>query len=186
MGLAIASEAHARGWPTTLLLGPVSLPPPDTLDVQHFRTTAELDELLRSHWPSADILFMAAAVADFLPATTSEDKLSRHDGPRSLELLPAPDLIKGLASSSREDQTIVGFGLEPARDLAERAQGKLEGKSLDALVANPLETMDSTVVDATLLIRNQPDRHPPQQLPKAEFAAWLLDEVTSFHPLSRS
>ena len=128
---------------------------------------------------------MAAAVADFLPAETSAHKLSRHDGPRSLDLLPAPDLLKGLAASTREDQTVIGFGLEPTSHLAERAKRKLEDKSLDALVANPLETMNSTHVDATLLVRNQPDRHPPQALPKPEFATWLLDEVSSFHPLSR-
>jgi phosphopantothenoylcysteine decarboxylase/phosphopantothenate--cysteine ligase len=185
MGLAIASAALKRGWPTTLLLGPVSLAPPDGLEVHHFRTTAELNLLLKAHWPASDVLFMAAAVADFLPAVTTTGKLSRHDGPRSLELLPAPDLLKELAPLSRPEQTIVGFGLEPAEDLATRAHRKLKEKSLDALVANPLETMDSTNVDATLLVRDQPDRHPPGNLPKSEFATWLLEEVASFHPLHK-
>ena len=154
MGIAVAIEAIARGAEVTLLLGRGALEPPAEVQgcCTRFETTAELQALLETAFPKADLLIMAAAVADFIPDQPAPGtKLSRHEGPVQLTLQPAPDLVAAMAASKRPDQRIVGFALEPAATLAAAARAKLARKGLDAIVANPLETMDSDHVTATLI-----------------------------------
>ncbi|MCH2133742.1 MAG: phosphopantothenoylcysteine decarboxylase [Phycisphaerales bacterium] len=186
MGHAIATEAARRGWPTTLLLGPVTTPAPDGPRIERFQTGTELQDLLTHHWPSHDMLIMAAAVADFVPESRHAGKLSRRDGDLVLTLKPAPDLLTALAKSRRPDQTMVGFALEEAADLPERAAAKLQRKNLDAIVANPLAAMEAPDVDATLLTRDGACIEAPPGLSKPAFAAWLLDHLATIHDGTRS
>ena len=127
---------------------------------------------------------MAAAVADFTPAhpAASTGKLKRRDAERtgslSLTLVPTPDLLASLSAITRPAQTIIGFALEPAAHLQEEAMRKLHAKNLDAIVANPLETMDSAHITATLLWRDGRATPAPQQaMPKDRFAVWLLEQI---------
>jgi len=192
MGIALAAASAKRGWPTTLLLGPVGLPPPEysSLKVLRFQTTDDLHGLLADHWPSHDLLFMAAAVADYrvgkVHKSTSPQvekgqqesgKLRREPGGLSLDLVPTPDLLAEVAKTTRPDQKVVGWALEPADRLMESARDKLARKGLHAIVANPLETMDSPTISATVLLRNGQELTPTADLPKATFAEWLLDQV---------
>lgn len=179
MGIALAEAAETRGHRTTLLLGPSPLCPPEGTAIRtiRFRTTADLEGLLADEWPSHDVLIMAAAVADFRPAAPARDGKLRRQGERmSLELEPTPDLLAGLAGSTRPDQRVIGFALEPADELAASAREKLSRKGLDAIVANPLETMDAEDVTATLILRDGTAIEAPPDLPKAAFASWLLDQ----------
>jgi phosphopantothenoylcysteine decarboxylase/phosphopantothenate--cysteine ligase len=179
MGLALAEAAVRRGDRTTLLLGPTSLQPPEStaMSVIRFQTTADLQAELRRCWPVHDVLIMAAAVADYRPAGPRKGKISRGDEGLTLKLEPTPDLLAELADQTRPDQTIIGFALEPPQTLEASARAKLERKRVDAIVANPLETMDAEHVTARVYLRNGMVLTAPPHLTKAVFADWLLDQL---------
>jgi len=181
MGLAIARAAAARSWRTTLLLGPIGdaeVPVDSHLTVHRFRTTAELGDLLEREWPTHDILIMAAAVADFRPRAASAGKIRRSEN-LVLELEPTEDLVARMSERRREGQIIVGFALEPVEGLHRAAKAKMAKKGLDAIVANPLETMGADRIEAHLLKRTGQSSSPdaPAPLTKADFAEWLLGQV---------
>jgi phosphopantothenoylcysteine decarboxylase/phosphopantothenate--cysteine ligase len=184
MGLALAQASIVRGWSTTLLLGPTPLQPPDHSHVRtiRFQTTTDLQQLLVELWPDHDLLIMAAAVADFRP-TRTDGKVKRGAESVILKLEPTPDLLSGLARITRPDQTVIGFALETSDQLLDSAKDKLLTKQLDAIVANPLETMDADRVTATVLFRDGRSISAAPSLRKGEFADWLLSTLT---PLLRS
>ncbi|MEE2681839.1 MAG: phosphopantothenoylcysteine decarboxylase [Planctomycetota bacterium] len=190
MGLSLADAAVAAGCPTTLLLGPTTRTPIDhsMLRVERFQSCADLERLLNDAWPDHELLFMAAAVADYRPVETCEGgKLRRRSGRRSLELEPTPDLLAGLAGCSRDDQLRIGWALEPRDELMSSARAKLDRKSLDAIIANPLETLESDRIEATLLGADGTTRTPdPPSVSKHEFAVWLLEQVLEMHAEARS
>lgn len=189
MGLALAQSSIRRAWPTTLLLGPTPLPPPHTshCSIRRFQTTAQLKALLVEHWPSHDVLLMAAAVADYRPVDVEPTQKRPRDGHGwHLDLEPTPDLLVDLAQTSRPDQTLIGFALEPADQLIESARRKLEQKHLDAIVANDLTTMESDTITATLLLRDGRTLSPGRELEKLEFANWLLDELATIRAAART
>lgn len=182
MGLALVEATRDRSLVTTLLLGPG--PTPSGLDhsqvaLRRFRTTADLQALLGEEWPRHDILFMAAAVADFRPkSAVTANKLRRTARGLSLQLEPTPDLLADLTRSRRSDQFIVGFALEPESDLLGKARAKLRQKGIDAIVANPLETMHSDLIDGVLITADgTTHRAADGMVSKRVFAAWLLDTV---------
>ena len=179
MGIALAEAAARRGHPTTLLLGPTHLVPDvhPSLEVRRFRTTSDLQRSLEALWPRHDLLIMAAAVADYRPpeGECRLGKLRRSGEPLVLELEPTPDLVGSL--ERRGDQRIVGFALEPADRLETAAHEKLDRKHLDAIVANPLDTMDAERVSAVLIRSGADDEPAPPGLTKPAFAEWLLDRV---------
>ena len=87
---------------------------------------------------------------------------------------PTPDLLADLSSITKTHQTVIGFALEPAARLLTSAREKLTRKKLHAIVANPLETMDAEQVTATVLLRDGRQFAAGPDLPKREFARWLL------------
>lgn len=182
MGIALADAAAAQGWDVTLLLGPVSVLPTSLgVRVLHFRTCENLRELLAAHVALADVLIMAAAVADYRPKVDPAfqgGKFRRTDQKMVFELEPTPDLLAEVARSRRPEQLMVGFALEPHEQLLASANAKLIRKKVDLVVANPLETMDSSdiegmIVSASGVIRPE----GAGLLPKAEFAAWLMRRI---------
>lgn len=178
MGVALAGEAARRGWSVTLLLGPATVTPHDTgAEVVRFRTCEDLRGLLRRHAPDADVLVMAAAVADFRPKVDPSQftgKFRRTDQALSLTLEPTPDLLAEVAANRRPGQTLVGFALEPREDLLASAAAKLQRKRVDMVVANPLETMDSDQIEAIVLHADRSEDRTPGRMPKTDFAPWLL------------
>ncbi len=123
---------------------------------------------------------MAAAVADYRPrpqAILSEGKFRRSNAPLTLELEPTPDLLAEVAASRRADQLMVGFALEPRAELLESARAKLHRKKIDLVVGNPLETMDSETIEATVLDRSGGETRTPGLMSKADFAPWLLSII---------
>jgi phosphopantothenoylcysteine decarboxylase/phosphopantothenate--cysteine ligase len=180
MGVALAAAAVAAGHPTTLALGPASSAASESslLTVRRFQTTTDLANLLAELWPAADVLIMAAAVADFRPRRTDEHgKISRGDGALTLELEPTPDLLASLAPLTRPDQLVIGFALEPEDRLEASARDKLRRKALHAIVANPLETMDAPTVTARVLLANGDELAPAPDLAKSAFAGWLIRQL---------
>lgn len=183
LGVALADAAAKRGHNAVILLGPTPISPADTrVRVRRFRTTADLEALLHEEAPRCALLIMAAAVADFRPRPTpgvdpTSGKLRRTDAGLTITLEPTPDLLANCAARRAPGQVIVGFALEPRERLLESARAKLERKNIDAIVANPLETMDAPTIEAHLIRRNAPDAATPGPIDKRLFADWLLDRL---------
>jgi len=184
LGIALADEAHARGWRVTLLLGPTHLEPTGAgVATVRFGSTAELEQALVEHLTGCDALIMAAAVADFRPRepASAQAKIKRSGKSLMIELEPTPDLLARASRGKRPEQVFVGFALEPTESMLESALDKLDRKGLDMIVANPLETMDAADIEATILSREAPrdpvetERLPP--MTKPEFASELIDRI---------
>lgn len=190
LGAQMAMAACQRGLPTTLLRGPATAEPaPDPLlTEQRFQTASELDAALHLAWPDHDILIMAAAVADHRPIRDPEAprKIRRSEAGFTIRTEPVPDLLKGLADVPHRG-TRIGFALEPAGELARNAREKLQRKRLDAIVANPLETMDAEVIDGMLIDADGREQSPGDgPVEKAAFAAWLIERIIDLHGRRRS
>lgn len=178
LGVEVADAAVRRGWTVHLLLGPVCQQPVCTeIRVDRFRTASELDHLLQSAQPAADVVVMAAAVADYRPlAPHATGKLRRSDARLTLELEPVPDLLAACARRRRSGQVLVGFALEPEDRLLDSARAKLNRKGVDAIVANPLETMESDEIRSRIVARRDGELTETDMgtLTKAAFADRLL------------
>jgi phosphopantothenoylcysteine decarboxylase/phosphopantothenate--cysteine ligase len=176
MGMAIADAAARAGHAVTLLLGPVALDPPPHVTTHRFVTTADLQRLLDEHFTAHDVLIMAAAVADYRLRSPAVGKLERSGQPRTLELEPTPDLVAECARRKTGSQRVIGFALEQPDRLAARAPAKLRRKGLDAIIANPLDTMGAAEIDATVhTAAGQKIR--PGRMPKPALAQWLIDWI---------
>jgi phosphopantothenoylcysteine decarboxylase/phosphopantothenate--cysteine ligase len=140
MGAALAGAAVARGADVTLVAGPDTPAVPGARRIE-FETAADLEGILADVAPRADVVVMAAAVADFRPRSPAAGKLSRRTAGTeiSLTLDAVPDLLAGLARARRGVRPyLIGFAAETAGGdaLAERAAAKLREKRCDAIVAN--------------------------------------------------
>jgi phosphopantothenoylcysteine decarboxylase / phosphopantothenate---cysteine ligase len=184
MGFAIAAAAWRRGADVLLISGPASAPLPSGPRLQRVETADEMAAAVRDELPAADVLFMAAAVADFRPAEPAAGKLKKQDRPDVLRLELAPDVLHTTRDARRPDAVIVGFALE-AGDGRDPARGKLADKGLDLIVLNSateagsgfdVETNRVIFIDAT----------GEESLPlmsKDDVAEALLDRVTSRLPV---
>jgi phosphopantothenoylcysteine decarboxylase/phosphopantothenate--cysteine ligase len=143
MGFAVAAEAAARGADVTVIAANVSLPRDDGVRYEDVQTAAELEDAARRLFPEADVLVMAAAVADFRPSVAHDEKLSKT-GRDALELRlePTTDVLAALSAERRPGQTLVGFAAEHGEGGVERAREKLERKGLDAVVVNDISRPD--------------------------------------------
>ena len=133
-GYALAAEAAARGASVTLV-STVDLAAPAGVGVERVETAAEMQAAIERVAADADVIVMAAAVADFRPVVASEGKLKKRDGVPEIVLEPTPDILAGLGECKPAHQILVGFAAE-TDDLAANAQRKLEAKRLDLIVAN--------------------------------------------------
>ena len=144
--------AKSHGHQVTLIVGTVSvaisdLQPPDRhVDVE---TAREMREAVLRKFPAHDLLLMSAAVADFRPVRVDAGKLPRG-GELTIVCEPTEDILTAVGDIKRADQRVVGFSLEEAGQI-ERARQKMVVKKCDLMVFNPLGTMNSENIEATLL-----------------------------------
>jgi phosphopantothenoylcysteine decarboxylase / phosphopantothenate---cysteine ligase len=182
MGLALAAEAARRGAEVTLVAANVGLPAPAGVELVEVSTAAELLAACRAAFAGADVLLMAAAVADFRPAAAVEDKIvkSGRDG-LALELEPTTDVLATLAAERRPGQTLIGFAAEHGAGAVERGRAKLERKELDAIVVNDISRheigFDAPDNEVTI-VTAAAERHVPLGSKQAVAAA-ILEEVES-------
>jgi phosphopantothenoylcysteine decarboxylase / phosphopantothenate---cysteine ligase len=137
-GHALAAAAARRGAAVTLVTSsPLSLPAEVAGSIQRIdvETAADMEAALVAACPQADVVIMAAAVADFRPKVSAETKLSKEDGLPELVLEPTPDILAGLAANRAEGQVLVGFAAE-THDVLARGRRKLDRKGVDLLVVN--------------------------------------------------
>ena len=180
---AVNDRAPAESTETRRADGSNGTPTDSRWSLSRFQSTVDLERLLARTWPESDLLIMAAAVADYRPATAAEpavsEKLPRRGEGLTLHLEATPDLVAACAAAPRGDRRIVGFALEPEASLADRAREKLVRKGLDAIVANPLETMDAETISAALHLKDGEPLVAPPGLAKSAFADWLLDQLAA-------
>ena len=135
MGYAIAEAARERGLLVTLVSGPVNLLPPEGVEVINIESAADMAKAMKTSAQTADIIVMAAAVADYRPRQYSTSKVKKSDGDMCIELERTEDILLSLGKNKRPGQILVGFAAE-TDDLLKNAQGKLERKNLDYIAAN--------------------------------------------------
>jgi phosphopantothenoylcysteine decarboxylase/phosphopantothenate--cysteine ligase len=181
MGFALASEAAARGADVTVVAASVGLPRQEGVHYIDVETAAELEQASLRAFEYADVLLMAAAVADFRPAAPADAKISKSgmDG-LSLSLEPTSDVLAALSERRRPGQVLLGFAAEHGEGGVERARGKLERKRLDAVVVNDISRgdigFDAGDNEVTILVASGEDRHVPLAS-KADVASAVLDVV---------
>ena len=162
-GVALAGTARARGARVTLVAANIDVPVPPGVDVVHAETGAELRDAVRAAAKDADVVVMAAAVADFRPRTNAASKIKKqHDGaPTVLELVETVDVLAELgADRLRAGQVVVGFAAETGDDtgsVLEHGRAKARRKGADLLVVNAVgggrgfgtDVNDVTILDGT-------------------------------------
>jgi phosphopantothenoylcysteine decarboxylase/phosphopantothenate--cysteine ligase len=187
MGLALAEAALARGADVTLVAANIALPASEQIARRDVVTAAELQAACEQAFPLADVLLMAAAVADFRPVDTHAGKIKKTGRTSlALELEPTTDVLAALASTRRAGQTLVGFAAEHGPSAVELGRRKLAEKGVDAIVVNDISRNDIGFdVDAnevTILSAASGDGSPSGAIEiarasKAHVADSILDAV---------
>jgi phosphopantothenoylcysteine decarboxylase/phosphopantothenate--cysteine ligase len=176
MGYAIAEEAYYAGADVTLVSGPVALPPPYGVRVANVRTTREMEAAVRREVMDADVLIMAAAVADYAPLEVSEQKIKKTGENLTLMLGRNPDILLGLTDMDLPNLVRVGFAAE-TQDLLENARQKLEKKQLDLNIANDAVASIGTDTSALTFISKDGNVEQLPPLPKTESARLIVERV---------
>jgi phosphopantothenoylcysteine decarboxylase/phosphopantothenate--cysteine ligase len=182
MGVAIAQAALDRGAQVTLIAGMTSAPIPSGVDLVRAPSAAEMRGAVLAALAGADALFMAAAVADFRPKTTSHEKIARDGAGLTLELEPTSDILAEAVQTARaaggRQPLIVGFAAETGS--LERAPAKAARKGVDLMVANDVSEEGSgfgtDTNKVTIIEPNGPTEGWPQ-MSKRQVADRLLDRI---------
>lgn len=179
MGVSIAAAAWRRGAEVTLVAGPLAVPVPVGVTVRPVQTTSEMADAVRDALPTADVLVMAAAPADFRTERVAASKIKKGGSPPELVLGFTPDILATTRPVRRAGTVVVGFALETDNALA-NARVKLEQKDLDLIVVNDAtEPGAGFGVDTnrvTLLARDGSEERL-SLMPKMEVADAILDRV---------
>lgn len=139
MGAAIARAASLRGADVTLVAGNCTAEMPPFAEIVNVRTAEDMYREVTARAPEQDIIVKAAAVADYTPEHTAEDKIKKSDGEMAIPLRRTKDILKALGENKRAGQLICGFSME-TRDLLENSSRKLKAKNCDMICANSLHT----------------------------------------------
>ncbi|MER7201102.1 MULTISPECIES: bifunctional phosphopantothenoylcysteine decarboxylase/phosphopantothenate--cysteine ligase CoaBC [unclassified Streptomyces] len=186
-GYALARTAVARGARVTLLAANATLPDPAGVDVVHIGTAVELREAVLEAAPEADVVVMAAAVADFRPETYATGKIKKKDGqePEPIVLVRNPDILAELsADRPRPGQIVVGFAAE-TDDVLANGRKKLARKGCDLLVVNEVgerKTFGSEENEAVLLGADGSEAPVPHG-PKEVLSDTIWDAVARLLPI---
>ena len=178
MGYALAKMAMLRGAQVTLISGPVSIAPPPFVEVVPIRSAADMFEAVAARCEDADFIFKAAAVADYTPASYSDDKMKKKDGDLSIPLQRTQDILSWLGQRRKEGQVICGFSME-TKDMLENSTAKLTKKNVNMICANNLKVqgagfgVDTNVI--TLITRDDITELP--LLSKEDAANAILDKA---------
>lgn len=137
MGYALARAAAYRGAEVKLISGPTNLEVPLGIEIEYIKTAEEMKEKVFKEFDSADITVMAAAVADYSPQKTAEQKIKKSPDALTLKLERTSDILKELGNRKGNSQILVGFAAE-SENLINNAQKKLSEKQADYIIANDI------------------------------------------------
>jgi phosphopantothenoylcysteine decarboxylase / phosphopantothenate---cysteine ligase len=191
MGFALAEEARNRGAAVTLIVGAVSVPLPEGMAIQRATTALAMRDAILAEIADADVLVMAAAVADYRTAQPAAQKIKKGssaenpDGSLTLHLVRNPDILAELASDTSSGRLIrVGFAAETT-DLHRQAIQKLTSKGLDLLIANDVSKEGSgfgTITNEVVIYSRDGGAEPLPLQPKAKVAEAIWDRIVKLLP----
>lgn len=177
MGYAIAEAARDRGAKVTLVTAPTALPDPVGVDIVRVETARQMRDAVAKVVKGASALIMAAAVADYTPASPAKSKIKKKDAAYVVDLKPTADIL----ATVQGGQVRVGFAAE-TENLIANAKAKLQKKRLDLIVANDVSARDagfSSDNNRVVIIDSQGKQEPVALMPKYEVAQRILDRVAA-------
>ena len=178
MGYAVARAAANRGAEVILVSGPVNLDTPLGVNRIDITSAEDMYKEMTDKASWADVIIMSAAVADYTPEHTADEKIKKSDGDMSIALKRTNDILKTIGSSKKESQIIVGFSME-TENVLENSRKKLESKNADMICANSLRTpgagyqVDTNII--TMITKDDETELP--LMSKYEAANRILDKV---------
>jgi phosphopantothenoylcysteine decarboxylase/phosphopantothenate--cysteine ligase len=178
MGYALAAAAARRGARVTLISGPTALATPEGVERMDVTTAEEMHKVVQTH-KDADLVIMAAAVADYTPIETAPSKIKKQEGEMTLRLRRTPDILATLGQEKRNGQILVGFAMETDDGLA-NARRKLEQKNLDWIVLNNLREAGAgfgTGTNRVTLIHRNGSHETLPLMSKSEVAEALMASI---------
>lgn len=178
MGYALAAAAHRRGADVTLITGPTSQPLPVVKKTVSVRTAKDMHRAVLSEYKKVNIIIKAAAVADYRPKVTAEEKIKKDGKTITLEMERNPDIIADIGKK-KGNRILVGFAMETENLLA-NARAKLEKKNMDLIVANNLREKGAgfrTDTNVIRIIDRAGNVESPGIMTKMEAADVILDRV---------
>ncbi len=178
MGYAVARQAMLRGAEVTLVSGPVSIDPPPFVRVVNVSSAKDMFEAVKVNFADADIIIKTAAVADYTPESTADEKIKKSDGSLSIQMKRTADILKWLGENKRDGQVLCGFSME-TENMLENSRAKLQKKNADLIAANSLRDEGSgfgTDTNHLVLIKRDGVTDLPL-LSKSDAADKLLDEL---------
>lgn len=177
MGCAIAKMAMLRGADVTLVCGPLSVAPPPFVKTVNVVSAQDMFDAVTALAPKSDLIFKAAAVADYTPAEYNDQKMKKSDNDLSIPLKRTQDILKYLGEHRTDGQVICGFSME-TQNMIENSKKKLQSKNIDMICANNLKTegagfgVDTNVI--TVITESEVKELPLQS--KESVANAILDE----------
>lgn len=189
MGYALASAARSRGATVVLVSGPSELPPPPGIELIDVTTAAEMRDAVIPRAAHADVVIMAAAVADYAPAASQPQKLHKDADTLTVTLVRTPDILAALGRQrgAGERPLLVGFAAETS-DLVASARRKQREKQVDLVVANDVSRTDAgfevDTNEVTLVSADGEETLPLQS--KSAIAAQIVQRIEKLLTQSRS
>lgn len=182
MGFAVAREAARRGAAVTLVAGPATVEPPAVGELVRVRSAVDMRDAVMARLDGADVVVMAAAVADYAPASAEAQKIAKSADVITIELRKTPDILAGVGAwrhaKASDRPVVVGFAAETAEAVA-RGRRKLASKRADFIVVNDvLEPGAGFEVETNVVTLVGPDWEEPLPLQaKSSVAGAILDRV---------
>ena len=181
MGLALAQAAMHRGAHVTLVHAPATWEVPEGVRAIPVVSAAQMQQAMLGCFPEADLIVMAAAVADVKPAEYAIEKLPKKLLPNALPLEPVPDILAELGQRKQPHQRLIGFAAQTG-DIVKPALQKLKEKELDAIAANPIDQPDAgfgSDTNQAIFLDNQGRKVEISPCSKLQLAHHLLDFVNT-------
>lgn len=170
MGIAIAKACSDAGADVTLVLGPTAVQVPPSVMVVRVQSAQEMYDAAISAFATCHLAVMAAAVADYRPASVAQEKIKKAGETLTLHLVKTPDILKACGVFKKADQILMGFALETNNE-AENALKKLHEKNADFIVLNSLANADAGFGTDTNKVTIFGKSEPPTDLPLMQKAA---------------
>lgn len=188
MGVALAAEAARRGAEVTLVASNLAVAAPAGVTVVQAPTAADLARETLARSGSADVILMAAAVADYRPVAPRSDKRSKDADGWTVELEPTQDVLAAIGAERTASQVVIGFAADHGQPGLEKARAKRERKRCDLIVFNDVSRSDigfDTADNEVTVIGADGERTVPKG-PKAAIAASIIDEAARLVAARRS
>ncbi len=179
MGVSVAAEARRRGATVTLLAANLAVPAPAGVEVVQTPTAADLEREAAARADTADVVVMAAAVADYRPIEQLAGKRPKDDQPWNLSLEPTVDILRMLGERTRNGQVLVGFGAESGAAGLNRKRTMLDDKNVDLVVYNDVgsDGIGFDALDNEVVLVTRRGEREVSKAPKEQIAAAVVDEV---------